>query len=443
MLLIFKNAWALLLGLLLLMLGNGLQGTLLGVRGGIEGFDAADMSWVMSAYFLGLLTGSRVAPQLIRRVGHVRVFAALASVISAAFILYAAVPNLWAWGLLRLIVGICFAGVYVVVESWLNDAATNETRGKALSLYMITMMVAIVGAQGLMTLADPAGWMLFVVISVLVSVSFAPILLSVSPAPVFDMTAPMSLKRLFVVSPLAAAGQIMLGAAASAMFSMSAVWGGQAGLTVAQISGFIATVYLGGLLSQYPIGWLSDRMDRRTLIVAVAGLGAGSAALAFVATGLYPLLLVAAFGLGSAVNPLYSMLIAHANDYLEPKEMAAASGGMLFLNGIGSICGPLTVGFLMERIAPDLFFVHVGCALAALCLYGLWRMTRRASVPLEEQAGWAPVLSSASPVAMELAQEVAAEQYIAAEEEREAAANDGAPEAECAGADGPGERRTE
>ncbi|MBR9766440.1 MAG: MFS transporter, partial [Rhodobacteraceae bacterium] len=193
MLQVLGTSWALLLGLMLLMLGNGLQGTLLGVRGEIEGFSTFQMSLVMSAYFAGFLGGSRLAPEMIRRVGHVRVFAALGSFISAVLILYPAYPNPWAWSIERVIIGFCFSGVYVTAESWLNNAATNETRGQSLALYMFVQVVGIMAAQGILLLGDPAGFILFIVPSVLVSISFAPILLSVSPTPAFDSTKPMSL----------------------------------------------------------------------------------------------------------------------------------------------------------------------------------------------------------------------------------------------------------
>jgi MFS family permease len=429
MLSIFQNAWALLLGLMLLMLGNGMQGTLLGVRGDIEGFDSASMSYVMSAYFVGLLAGSRIAPRLIRRVGHVRVFAALGSVISAAFILYAAAPNIIVWAVLRLVVGFCFSGVYVVVESWLNASATNETRGKALSLYMIVQMVGIIAAQGIMTLADPAGWMLFVVISVLVSVSFAPILLSVSPAPVFETTSPMSLRDLYRASPLGFVGQILLGAIFSGLFGMGAVFGAERGLSIEQISAFVAAIYIGGLLSQYPIGWISDRMDRRALIMAITAIGAGAAAFGWAFGETIGVLFVSALLIGATVNPLYSLLIAHANDFLEPKDMAAASGGMLFLNGFGAIGGPIAVGYMMQRYGTPVFFAYLMVLLASISLYALWRTTRRAAPSVEDQSAYAAVMPQASAVAVELAQEFAIEQIHAAEAEAEAGV---AAEAEAA-----------
>ncbi len=169
MLQIIGNAWALRFGLLLLMIGNGMQGTLLGLRGAIEGFTADEMAYVMSAYFLGFLGGSRMTPRMIRRVGHVRVFAAMGSIVSAMFILYAAIPYVFAWGLMRLVVGFCFSALYVVAESWLNDSATNKTRGQLLSIYVIVQMLGIVIAQMMLNLADPGGYVLFVVISVLVA----------------------------------------------------------------------------------------------------------------------------------------------------------------------------------------------------------------------------------------------------------------------------------
>jgi len=180
---VLSRSWALLIGMMLLMVGNGLQGTLLGVRGGIEGFSTFEMSIVMSAYFAGFLGGSRLAPEMIRRVGHVRVFAALASFISAILILYPAFAHPVAWALGRVVIGFCFSGVYVTAESWLNNSSDNANRGKALSVYMIVQMFGIVSAQALLAMGDASGYALFILSSVLVSISFAPILLSISPTP--------------------------------------------------------------------------------------------------------------------------------------------------------------------------------------------------------------------------------------------------------------------
>jgi MFS family permease len=420
MIAVLSNAWALLLGILFLLIGNGLQGTLLGIRGAIEGFDAATMSVVMSAYYLGFLAGSRGASELIRRVGHVRVFAALASLISAAFILYVAAPNWIVWALMRLGVGFCFAGVYVVAESWLNDSATNETRGQALSAYMIVQSLGIISAQGLLNLADPSGYTLFILMSVLVSISFAPILLSVSAAPAFQTTRPMSLAKLYETSPLGCIGTLLLGGVFSATFGMAAVFGTERGLSVAEISAFVASFYVGALLLQWPIGSLSDRMDRRRLIIVMTAIGAVATLFGLASDASIAILLGVGLAIGGVSSPLYSLIIAHTNHFLEPADMAAASGGLLFLHGLGAVSGPLALGWLMTTFGADAFFVFIASLFALIAAYGLWRSTRRPSPAVETTAPYAPVLPTASPVALELAQEVAIERAAAEPREAEA-----------------------
>ncbi|MBL4807668.1 MAG: MFS transporter [Rhodobacteraceae bacterium] len=414
---ILKNSWALLLGMFLLMLGNGLQGTLLGIRGAIEGFSPTTMSWVMSAYFLGFLGGSRMTPKMIARVGHVRVFAALASMISAAFIIYALAPDPYVWALMRLIVGFSFSGVYVVAESWLNDSATNETRGQALSAYMIVQMSGIVLAQVIINFADPAGFVLFAVISILVSISFAPILLSVSPAPVFHTSKPMTLKRLFKTSPLGCVGSFLLGGIFSIMFGMSAVYGTEVGFTVAEISIFIGTIYTGGVLLQYPIGWLSDRMDRRLLIVIVTGVASVLMIIGLFWASSFYVILVLGFIIGASTSPLYSLLIAHTNDYLEHEDMANASGALIFLNGVGAICTPILVGLAMTHLGANSFFYAMIILMVMITVYGAFRMTRREAIAVEDTMSYTPVLPQTTPIVAEVAQEIAIEQEIEAEEE--------------------------
>ena len=245
---VLSGAWALLLGMMLLQVGNGMQGTLLGIRGALEGFSTFDMSLIMAGYFVGFLFGSRMAPEMIRRVGHVRVFAALASLISAVMILYPTLTHPVAWGVGRIVIGFCFSGVYVTAESWLNNSSTNETRGQALSLYMIVQMAGIVSAQGLMLVGDPSGFILFVIPSVLVSLSFAPILLSISPTPAFGTAKPMTLRQILETSPLGCVGMFLLGGVFSAQFGMAAVFGAEAGLSVGQISMFVASFFVGALV---------------------------------------------------------------------------------------------------------------------------------------------------------------------------------------------------
>lgn len=409
---VLQNSWALLLGMMLLMLGNGLQGTLLGVRGEIEGFSTFEMSLVMSAYFIGFLFGSRAAPDMIRRVGHVRVFAALASLISAVLILYPALANAEAWMIGRIIIGFCFSAVYVTAESWLNNSATNENRGQTLSLYMIVQMIGIVAAQGVLLLGDPSGYILFIVPSVLVSIAFAPILLSITPTPAFDTTKPMSLKKLYEVSPLGVVGMFLLGGVFSAQFGMAAVYGGKAGLSIPQISLFVSSFYVGALLMQYPLGFISDRMDRRFLILLTAALGGAASIVAVIGGGNIVILLLAAFLIGGTSNPLYSLFLAYTNDFLEHEDMAAASGGMIFINGLGAISGPIVTGWLMTSIGPAAFFGLIAALMLAIAVYAAFRMTQRAAPSVDETAGFQAIMPSSSPVFVEVAQEIAIENAI-------------------------------
>lgn len=399
-------AWALFLGLMLLMVGNGVQGTLLGIRGTLEGFSTFQMSLIMSAYFLGFLGGSRLTPILIQRVGHVRVFAALGSMTSAILVLYPTLTDPVIWICLRVLIGFCFSGIYVTSESWLNDAVSNENRGKALSLYVIVQMAGIIGAQGLIVLGDPSGFVLFILPSVLVSVAFLPMLLSASPTPQFATTKPMTLREIWQISPLGCVGTFLIGGIFSALFGMASVYGTQAGFTVPRISLFIALIYTGGLLMQYPIGWISDRMDRRVLILLVALLGGLAAVGATMFSGYFTFLLVASFLVGGTANPLYALVLAYTNDMLEPEKMAAASGGMIFLNGVGAVAGPLVTGWVMGVAGPKGFWLYIAALMLGLAFYAAWRMSRRPSlVSVEDTVRYAPLSPTASPVAVTTAQE--------------------------------------
>ncbi|MGR3434419.1 MAG: MFS transporter [Shimia sp.] len=407
---VISSAWALLLGMMLLMVGNGLQGSLLGIRGDIEGFSTLEMSVVMSAYFAGFLGGSRLAPEMIRRVGHVRVFAALGSMISAVLIFFPALTEPWAWTLGRVVIGFCFSGVYVTAESWLNNATTTENRGQALSLYMIVQMTGVVLAQGLLVVADPGGFILFVIPSILVSLAFTPILLSISPTPPFDTTKPMTLRELYGVSPLGCVGMFLLGGVFAAQFGMAAVFGTQAGLSVPQISFFISVIYVGALVMQFPIGWISDRMDRRRLILIVAALGGSGALIYVLGNGAFWTLLVTGFLVGGTSNPLYALLLAYTNDYVDYEDMAAASGGLIFINGIGAISGPIIVGYVMGLVGPRGYWLFIAVLLLAVALYAAYRTLKRpATIPVEETGTYVPIVATTSPVAVVEAGEYYAE----------------------------------
>lgn len=406
MLKVLTQSWPLLMGVMLLMVGNGIQGTLLGIRGNIEGFTTYQLSYIMAAYFLGFLFGSWAAPKMIRQVGHVRVFAALGSLISAILVIYPVYPDWIVWTLLRVMAGFCFSGIYITAESWINNTASNDTRGQALSAYMIVQMIGIIASQVLLNLPDPSGFALFILPSVLVSLAFLPILLAPTPAPAFDSSRRVSFARLFRISPLGCVGMLLTGGIFSAMFGMASVWGAQNGLTLSQISIFVGALYVGGLVLQYPIGWVSDRMDRRTLIM---GLSAVATVVMLAAAFLplpFPALVGIAMVLGGITNPVYALLIAYTNDFLPRDQMAGASAGLIFLNGFGAVFGPTATGWMMEKVGPSGFFLFISILYAALAAYALYRMTRRAAPAVS--GAFRGVTPGASPLAVETVLEEAA-----------------------------------
>ncbi|MEX3015069.1 MFS transporter [Gymnodinialimonas hymeniacidonis] len=426
---VIRTAWALLLGMFLLQIGNGLQGTLMGVRGAIEGFSTFELSLIGSAYFVGFLGGSRMAPKFIASVGHVRVFAALGSFISAIVITYPIVTEAWAWMLLRVGLGFCLSGVYVTAESWLNNSATNETRGQSLSAYMLMQMMGLVAGQGILAAGDPSGWILFIIPSILVSLSFAPILLSAVPTPAIEATRPMSLRQVYDASPFAVIGMLFMGGVFAGQFAMAPVYATEVGLSLGQLSVFISSFFIGAIVLQYPIGWMSDRMDRRTLIIGASALGAAVAmAGVFLADSYLALLIIAALS-GGLAQPLYALLLAYLNDYLAVEDMPAASGGMIFVNGIGAIAGPPIMGLLMGQIGPGGFWLFLAAVLGGVAAYGIYRMTQRVSAYVEEDnydsVPYANIMpGAASAVAVETAQEL----YIEAAEEMAEEGGDDAEE---------------
>ena len=348
-----SSAWALLLGIALIMLGNGLQNTLLGVRATLEGFGTGVTGLVMTAYFVGFVAGSTIVPRLLANVGHIRVFAALASLASSAVLVHTVFVTPLTWGLVRIVTGFCFAGLYVVAESWINEAATNKTRGQLLSVYMIMVLGGTGSGQLLMNLSDPRGFELFVLVSVLISVALIPITLSVGRAPPFEAPESIGVRALFRASPLGVAGAFLIGIAHAALYTMGPVFGTEIGLSVERVSLFIAAALFGGLVLQWPIGWLSDRFDRRRVIVAVAWVATGASFAAGAGgVGSYPLLIVSTALLGGMSMPLYSLCGAHTNDHLTPPQIVAASATLVLVGGFGLMMGPSLAAALMQLAGP-------------------------------------------------------------------------------------------
>ncbi|MDX2313145.1 MAG: MFS transporter [Gammaproteobacteria bacterium] len=400
-----RSAWALLFGLALLMAGNGLQGTLLGVRASIEGFSTQTTGFVMTGYYVGFLLGSILGPKLVKNVGHIRVFAALASILSAAMLLHSIFVEPITWFAIRVMNGFAVAGLYLVVESWLNDAATNRTRGQLLSVYMVILLGGMAAGQFLLNVADPAGFELFILVSVLVSLSLVPISLSVTRAPKFDTPSRVSWRTMYESSPLGVVGCFIVGIAQGALLGMGAVYANEIGMGVADVSLFMAMTLAGGMVLQWPIGRLSDIFDRRVIITAVTILAAIVALVgALLGEQSTPILLAAIFVFGGLCFSLYSLCIAHSNDHLQPEQMVAASGTLILVGGLGASAGPALAAALMSVFGPAGFFWCLCAVHAAIGLFALYRMTRRAAVPTDEQTVYQPMPVRATPLAANITQ---------------------------------------
>ncbi|MEQ8404715.1 MAG: MFS transporter [Oceanicaulis sp.] len=371
--------WALLLGVALLLAGNGLQGTLLGVVAEDTGFSAAVTGLIMTAFYVGFLFGSAGAERLIAKVGHVRTFAALASAGSIAILIHGLAIEPATWAAMRFITGFSFAGLYVVAESWLARSSDNTFRGGLLAVYMIVQHAGLTGGQILMNAAPTSGLTLYVVTSIIISAALIPILLSSAPQPHVVMEVErLSLSKLYRTSPLGVVGCLMAGVANGIILGMSAVFARRLELDVAAVSVFVAAIMVGGAALQWPVGKLSDRLDRRKVIAGVAALTA-LAALALgpaaVAGGVW--LTVSGFVLGGLALTLYPLALSHTNDWLDPDQMTAASGALVMVYGAGAVLGPLGAGLFMGWIGPDGFTVYLAVVAAALAAFAVFRITRR------------------------------------------------------------------
>jgi MFS family permease len=369
-----------------LMLGAGLQGTLLGLRATLEGFPTPVTGIIMSCYYVGYLLGTSAAPRLLRQIGHIRVFAALAAVASATILVQASFVLPVVWAVTRLLSGVCFAGIYVVAESWLNDRASHTNRGRLLALYMVVLYVGLGAAQFLLIPANPSTQTPFMLVSVLISLSVVPIAVSAQQLPQPALPKKVSYGELYRNSPLGVVAVSVSGMISAIVFSMGPVYARLRGLGNTGIATFMAVSILAAVLTQYPVGRLSDRTDRRTVIAAVCTLAtivAGS----IVAFGGMPhalFLLLAALFSGSALT-LYSLSVSHVNDKLEPAQMVDASSALLRLNGGAAAFGPVLAGSLMHAFGPSAYFTTLATLTGALTVYDLWRKSRNKPVPPEQK----------------------------------------------------------
>ncbi len=411
---VIANSWALFLGLGLIMLGNGLQGSLLGLRASLEGFGVTATGLVMSGYYIGLLIGATIVPKIVARVGHIRSFGAMASLASTSILVHVVIIDPWIWWTMRFVTGFAYAGLYIVAESWLNDASENQTRGQLLSFYMLISLGGMAGGQFLLNIASPSSYELFVLISVLVSIAVIPILLSVSKAPEFNTSESVGLLQLYRVSPLGVTGMLINGVVLGAIFGMGAVYAANVGLSVRQISFFMGSLVLGGAILQYPIGKLSDVFGRRQVIIGTCAAGVAAA---FIAAGLegngWRLYLIIAL-IGGFSTPLYALCIAHTNDYLNPSQMVAASGTLVLTVSIGSSLGAPITAFAMETFGSQAFFHAIGISMALIGLFAIWRTTQRSALASGDTSDF--VIMAPTPMSAALNPEFELEEIVTASE---------------------------
>ena len=419
MLKIMTSTWPLFLGLSLIMLGNGLQGTLLGIRATMEGFDTSVTGLVMSGYFIGLIIGCYYVPRMIEKVGHVRVFGALASVASVSILIQGIWVDPFFWWGMRLVTGFAYSGLYIVTESWLNDASDNDTRGQMLSIYMITSLGSMAGGQFLLNIAPPEQIELFVLTSLLVSLAVVPLLISATRAPTFDTPESASIFQLFKVSPLGVFGMFASGISMGAFFGMGAVYTTNLGFSVKEVSFFMSAVIMGGFISQYPLGWLSDRFGRRQIILNTCMLGSilGYYAAFNEAKGV--MFYAFAVFIGAMIMPLYALCSAHVNDYLTPKQMVAASGTLVFINAAGATIGSPIAATSMEYFGSSAFYGTIATTMLAVVIYTLWRSRQRDELQEEDLGDFvimAPTPLSAS-LNLDVEEEAREEAYNEEQEE--------------------------
>ncbi len=375
---------ALLLGFGLMQMGNTLQGTLLSIRGGIEGFLPAQIGAVGASFWVGIVIGSLLCGKLIQGVGHIRAFLALGAIASTAPLLHLLVMNPIAWVAVRALTGFCFAGLFIVVESWLNSAATDETRGQILSVYAMTGLLAGIVGQLLLPATNPAGFRPFCIVAIIIAFALVPIALTRAVAPTHEGGGTrISLRRLYQQSPFGLVAASLCGVTTSAFFTLGPIFAQRGGLDNAGVAAFMAFGTLGGFLMAWPVGWLSDRFDRRFVIIGAA-ITSAAALLAMIK--LLPeepsrwlvYLCVAIFG--GTIVPTYSVVMAHVNDAVGEGEFVAASGGLLIMQGVGAAAGPLLAGLAMSASEHGLSYTLIA-AQVLMAAFGVYRSTRRAAPP--------------------------------------------------------------
>ncbi|MDA8737858.1 MFS transporter [Candidatus Pelagibacter bacterium] len=380
---VLKNSWALFLGMGALMLAYGFQGSLLGVRAVKEEFSLTATGFMMSGYFVGYFIGAKTIPQIISRVGHIRVFAAFASIASLVVLIHAVYVSPFVWFLLRVLTGISMVSIYTVAESWLNDRASNKNRGSVLSVYMVILYGAMGLGMFLLNFSDPLNFEPFILISVITSAALIPILLTKRKAPTFKKIAKMSLQEVFISSPFGMVSSFFYGTIQSALFTLLAVYATTMNFSIFQISLVTFMLAISGAISQWPIGKLSDMFDRRKVIIIVTFAAAFFALCAILSSRqmylpgdlatskfwFYVFLILFSF----CSLPMFSLILAHTNDFIPKEKFVAAGASLQFTFGMGAMGGPFLCSIFMGMVGPNGFFIFLLFFHSLIGIYGVYR----------------------------------------------------------------------
>ncbi len=389
-------------GFCILLAGVGLLGTLLGVRATVASFSNLEIGLVMAGYYAGYIGGTYIAPRIIRNVGHIRAFAAFSAVASAMSLALGLVVAPLPWFVMRVMGGLCVIGLFIVVESWINAQVEAGKRGRVFSLYVTSTLLALGAGQFLLPLASPAELTLFAVAAMLISIGIVPIAVTRITEPGIEVGATLGFRELLRISPVGAVGVFCAGALSGAFWGMAAVFGKRMGLGAVEIAALMSATIFGGAALQWPIGHLSDRVDRRTVLIlvslATALVAAGGAWLVFDAK---PGLMLAQFAFGGLMFSLYGLSVAHANDHLEAAQVLDATRGLLLIYGLGALSGPLMAGAAMDAVGPAGLPAFSTAVATVLALFALYRTTLRAPPPLNAQGEFVSMVRT-SPVALEL-----------------------------------------
>ncbi|EFL90551.1 MFS transporter [Ahrensia sp. R2A130] len=376
-----RPLFPLLIAAAILLAGNGLFSTVIAVRGAQEGFSAAQIGYLGSANFLGFLGGCMFAPRILRAVGHVRVFAALASLASCATLVMVMVVDPWVWFIARVIIGFCFSGLFTTIESWMNSGVSNEARGKVTGVYRIIDILAVSGGQFLMPAVGTEGFTLLAIMALMISLSLVPVALGDHSNPKPPKFVRFDLREVWRLSPVASASCIAIGMTNSAFRFVGPLFAEVQNFSLSQVATFISLGVVGGAVLQYPLGMLSDRYDRRWILIwTTVGAVLASLFISFAAGDDAWLIYAGVFVFGAFSLPLYSLAAAHANDRANADQYVLVAAGLMFFYGIGASFGPPVSSLMVELYGPSALFIFISATHGSLALITLYRMQVREAV---------------------------------------------------------------